>query len=269
MASATGAFIAKIIGPLLKFNRIALINLRLIYPHWTAQEHNDVLKGVWDNLGRTIGEIVHIPRMNAKSFQKRVQIEGFENVEIWKKLNPQGIAFSAHMANWEVILSVSKNVNVPLTFIYRKPNDPIMDRIIFNIRSQQNPTLELIPKGLGGIKRLMRAIQQKRSIGMLVDQKMNEGIELPFMGHPAMTADSLGVLARRYNMPILPVQLIRLKGAYFKTVIHPPFMVEKTDDEEKDVREIMERVNAMIGDWVNQYPSQWLWIHRRWKHKYK
>jgi KDO2-lipid IV(A) lauroyltransferase len=48
---------------------------------------------------------------------------------------------------------------------------------------------------------------------MLVDQKMNDGIAVPFFGRDAMTAPALARLAFRFDATVVPVRILRLKGA--------------------------------------------------------
>ena len=51
---------------------------------------------------------------------------------------------------------------------------------------------------------------------MLVDKKMNDGIEVPFFGLPAMTAPAIAKLHLKYKYPILPTQIvIKLNRSYF------------------------------------------------------
>ena len=99
---------------------------------------------------------------------------------------------------------------------------------------------------------------------MLVDQKMNDGIAVPFFGRDAMTAPALAQLAMRYDMPIIPARVVRRQGAHFDSVIYPPLAYEKTGDSARDTLAIMTAINAMLESWIRETPEQWFWVHRRW-----
>ena len=99
---------------------------------------------------------------------------------------------------------------------------------------------------------------------MLVDQKMNDGIAVPFFGRAAMTAPALAQLGLRYRCPVVPVRLERLAGCRFRVTIHPPLSFPDTGDQAADVRTTMTAVNALLEGWIRAGPEQWLWLHRRW-----
>ena len=57
---------------------------------------------------------------------------------------------------------------------------------------------------------------------MLADQKLNEGIPVPFFGRPAMTATALALLALHFDCDVLPARVERLRGAHFRLTVFPP-----------------------------------------------
>ncbi len=99
---------------------------------------------------------------------------------------------------------------------------------------------------------------------MLVDQKMNDGIAVPFFGRPAMTAPALAELALRHNCPVVAARVTRVKGANFKMTALPPVRFEKTGDHKADVLAAMTQINNQVEQWVRDTPEQWLWLHNRW-----
>ncbi|MFI4988671.1 MAG: lysophospholipid acyltransferase family protein, partial [Alphaproteobacteria bacterium] len=86
----------------------------------------------------------------------------------------------------------------------------------------------------------------------------------PFFGHDAMTAPAIARLALRFNCPIVPVLVERLRGARFRFTVMPPLHAVDTGDVAADVLATMTRINGMIESWIRARPEQWLWIHRRW-----
>src|SRR3546814_11234917 len=77
----------------------------------------------------------------------------------------------------------SARSGVPLADIYRAADNPMVDRLIRWIRKPLSS--ELIPKGRDGARRIVQLMTQGGHIGVLVDQKMNEGLPIPFLGHDA------------------------------------------------------------------------------------
>src|SRR5207253_2644034 len=103
-----------------------------------------------------------------------------------------------------------------------------------------------------------------QSLAMLIDQKMNDGIAVPFFGRDAMTAPAIAEFALRYNLELIPARVVRTKGCHFEATIFPPMAYEKTGDEEKDVLTIMTAINAILETWIREHPEQWFWVHKRW-----
>ena len=59
-ASNLGGAVARAIGPLLPKSRVADINLRHAMPELDGPARRRVIRGVWENLGRTVAELPHV-----------------------------------------------------------------------------------------------------------------------------------------------------------------------------------------------------------------
>ena len=143
---------------------------------------------------------------------------------------------------------------------YRAPNNPLLLKL-FTTRKIRG---EVIPKGAPGAKRAFTLLRRGENLGILVDQKLNDGIPVPFFGRDAMTSTVLAEFGLRFDAPMVPVQCVRLPGAKFKLIFHPPLSVSKTDDKKVDVKTIMTAVNVLMENWIRDTPGQWLWLHKRW-----
>lgn len=260
-ASAACGLIARKIGPLLPISKIAKKNLKLIF----GDKFDDapIIDGLWDNFGRFIGEFPYVNTMHEEEILTHVEIMGLEHLEHFKKTNQPFLLFTGHFANWDFALRVTSKLYHKFGVVYRKANNPYIDRLISQYRKASH--IHLIPKGNHGVKDLLKALKSGYSIAMLVDQKMNDGINVPLLDHPAMTAHAIAKLALNFDYPIVPCRTIRTKGANFQFVIHPPLVINKTGDKESDIYNIMLDINKLLGDWIKQHPQQWFWFHNRWK----
>ena len=107
-------------------------------------------------------------------------------------------------------------------------------------------------------------LAEGRHLALLVDQKMNDGIAVPFFGRDAMTAPAAAQLALRFGCAIMPARVERLHGARFRITMSPPIAAPRTGDRHADMRAIMGEINRVIEGWVRERPEMWLWLHRRW-----
>ena len=261
-ASALGGWLARMIGPLTPVSNRALRNLSRAYPEKSAREIRTIVSGMWDNLGRVAAEYPHLGSFHLYDDKGRFEVVGAENVDLLREDERPGIFFSGHIANWEMVSMCATQRGVPLDRVYRVANNWIVEWLYRHGRAVVAGTL--IPKGPQGVRALLRSFKGGRHVGLLVDQKMNDGIAVPFFGLDAMTAPALAELALRFDCPVVPGRAIRLKGARFRVELFPPMRFERTGDRHADVLAAMTQVNALLENWVREYPEQWLWLHNRW-----
>ena len=261
-ASALGGRLARAIGPRLAVSHTARRNLGHAFPDKSSGEIEAIIQGMWDNLGRVAAEYAHLGKIDVTDPAGRVDVVGVENVELLRDDQKSGIFFSAHLGNWEIASLGATQNGVPLTQIYRSPNNPLMEPVLQSLRAPVGG--RNFPKGSAGAKQLIRAISRGDHLGMLIDQKLNEGIAVPFFGRDAMTAPALAQLALKYGCPVVPARVERLEGAHFRLTVYPPLTLPDSGDRKADVAAVMGQVNAVIEDWIRARPEQWLWLHRRW-----
>ena len=261
-ASGRGGVVARTIGPNLGISKRARENLRLAMPEFRPEARERIVRGMWDNLGRVIAEYPHLGKF--RLFAKNGRIEVIDGAKVLSARVPDRryLFFSAHCGNWEIMARALTQTGFDVAGIYRAPNNPIIDRLLVWLRGRGGG--ELIPKGAVAARAAFAALRSGRELGMLIDQKMNDGIPVPFFGRDAMTAPALAHLALRYDGIVVPVRIVRLKGAHFRIISEPALELPRSGDEAADRLELMTRVNAVVERWVREHPEQWLWVHRRW-----
>lgn len=259
-ASALGGWIGRTIGPRMGQNRKALRNLARALPDNTPAENRRIIRGMWDNLGRVMAEYPHLGTICSRLEGGRVEVIGLENWRAMQASGKPGIAFGGHLANWEVLPRLAGLTGLDLALIYRAPNNPWVDTMLRRFRRSRL----LFRKGQEGARALYGVLRQGGHVAMLVDQKMNDGIAVPFFGRDAMTAPAIAQFGLRLGCILLPARTERLGGARFRVTVYPPLEFRPSGDRAADERDIMVRINAIIEDWVRARPEQWLWLHRRW-----
>ncbi len=264
VASAMGGWIARTIGPRLGVTRIARSNLEMAFPEKTPEEINIIIGDMWENLGRVGFEFPHISKLNVYNSPERFEIIGGENIDLLRDDNQCGIFFSGHLANWEfcALGPAQRDPAVPVQLIYREPDNPWMRKLF--AKRKPTPECGLLPKGTKGARLALNALKQGEHLAMLVDQKMNDGIAVPFFGRDAMTAPAIAQFALKYNCPVVPVRIERIKGVKFRLTFFPPMEHPTGSNRKEDILTMMTEVNKTLEDWVRERPDQWLWVHRRW-----
>ena len=257
-ASSVGGFLARSIGPRLAVSRRALRNLQRAIPEIGDEEGKRIIRGMWDNLGRVIAEYPHLGKYRVYEQGGRIEISGAEHIRAQAAGGRSAIFFSGHFGNWEVPTLALTQAGLDVVEMYRAANNPIVDQLISHSRSVVGS--ELAAKGSAGARRMLAAMKGRRHIAMLVDQKANDGIAVPFFGRDAMTMPSPAVFARRFDCALVPVRVDRLPRAHFRITVEPPLALDPADDP----RAIMAKVNRVLERWIRDRPDHWFWLHRRW-----
>ena len=250
--------LSSLIGPKLGVTKKAYNNIKNVMPEKNEKEIKKIIKDMWENLGRVAGEYPHLSKLDPEKNNK-IEIYGKKNLSLIKKTKTPAIFFSGHLANWEISPIAAIKNGVPVLSIFRKPNNPIVNSLIKYLRSN----LPMAPKGKEGAKELIRSLRKGTSIGLVIDQKMNDGIKVPFFNKPAMTSDALAQLCLKIKSLVVPVEVERIKNTKFKITFHEPLKITK-NGEKKTPLQIMTEVNFILEKWIRKNPGQWLWLHRRW-----
>ena len=250
--------LSSLIGPRLGVSKKAYNNIKNVMPEKNDKEILKIIKGMWENLGKVMGEYPHLKKLVPEKNNK-IKVYGKKNLLLIKRTKTPAIFFSAHLANWEISPIAAIKNGVPVLSIFRKPNNPIVNFLIKYLRSD----LSMAPKGKEGAKKVIYSLRNGISIGLVIDQKMNDGIEVPFFNKPAMTSDALAQLCLRIKSLVVPVQVERIKNTNFKITFHDPIKISK-NGVKKSPFQIMTEVNLIIEKWIRKNPEQWLWLHRRW-----
>jgi Kdo2-lipid IVA lauroyltransferase/acyltransferase len=261
-ASALGGWLARTVGPRLPVSGRAVRNLSNAFPEKSPAEIRAIVRAMWDNLGRVAAEYPHLSEIDVYDPNGRVETTGGEYVDQLREDGAAGIFFSGHIANWEIVSLGATQRGVPLDRVYRQANNRLVEWLYQHGRAAVEGAL--IPKGPAGARLLLKSLKDGKHLGMLVDQKMNDGIPAPFFGRDVMTAPALAELALRFDCPVVPARVVRVKGARFRLEIGPPLTLIRTGDHKTDVAANMAQVNALIEKWVRDAPEQWLWLHNRW-----
>ncbi|MEX0646082.1 MAG: hypothetical protein WD076_12280 [Parvularculaceae bacterium] len=262
-SAASGGFM-RLVGPLIRpVSRRGEANLRLIFPNWDKARVRRTIAAVWENLGRTVAEYAHLDKFDPSDPAGRIDIVGVERVSELVLSKRSAIFVSGHFANWEIMPIVLRHVGVDFGIVYRAANNPLIDELIINLRAEALSRLQM-PKGVLTGRALMEAMSKGRSLALLVDQKLNEGVTAPFLGQPAKTATAAARLAIRYSVPVVPASIMRLNGARFRIFVHEPICFQATADYAGDVVKLTTLINDSIGQAILDRPEQWLWFHRRW-----
>lgn len=267
-SSALGGWLARTVGPLLVQNRIALANVRAAFPEKSEAEAKAIVRGAWDNLGRTGAEYAHVAEIFDHDPDNRgagrTTVSGDEHFFALRDDGRAGIVFCGHLGNWELPAVCAARFGLETTVIFRPPNDPGAARLVQEVRSGTMGGLAA-STGSGAAYAVAGVLDRGGHVGQLVDQHFTRGVMVEFMGRPALANPLLAKLARHYEVPVHGARVIRLPGGRFHLEITPPLDLPRDASGRIDVKAATQAMSRVVEGWVREHPEQWLWMHRRWR----
>ncbi len=264
-ASSTMGALFRTLGPLLPVSAIADRNLRAALPNYDATARRRIIRDMWESLGRTAGEFPHLAELPKDSPSGPGWIMEDDHILIEQAARGGPVIFiSGHIGNWEMLPPAVAAYGMPFSSVYRAAANPAVDDIILAMRRRAlRQNVPMFPKGAQGARDALGHLRRGKPLGMLVDQKMNDGIAARLFGLPAMTAPAAAALALKYRCPIIPGHVERIGPARFRLIPEPPLPLPDTGDRQADILALTQAMNDCLERWIREKPSSWLWLHRR------
>ena len=264
-ASNLGGILGGLVGPLFRSKKIIKQNIKTALGEINENKESEIINGMWSNIGRTFAEYVFLKdfKFNKTNFD-HMKINGVEYLNEIKKNKETVIFYSAHFANFELMAMELDKFGIKCAAIYRPLNNFLLNPLMEYLRMKYICPNQ-IPKGRMGMREIISKVKDGYSIALMVDQRVSEGPRSLFFNKPAHTTTIPAQLALKYDCKLVPISLERKEGPNFEMIIHKPYKIEKTGNDEEDTKKITLKINLVIEKMILNNPKQWIWSHNRWK----
>ena len=265
IAEKTGRFLA----PVLPRSKMARRNLELTFPEKSKSEIDELVRGVWGNVARTLAEYVFLDRLFDFDVDNpdagRIEVVGAEQFEQLRESGRPVVIFTGHTGNWEILPIAAAAYDLNVTALFRPPNNPFLAKRLLKARRTDGG--HLVPSRAGAAWTLARVLEDDQAVGLLADQAFTPGPHINFMGRTATANPMAAKLARQFDCDIHPARCVRLPDGRFRLELHGPIERQLDSSGQLDVVATTIQINDIIAEWVREHPEQWLWLHDRWKIK--
>ena len=251
IASNFGHFIGKTVGPKFRTKKIIIENLKNLNSSIKDDQINKIIKRMWGNYGRILADYPYIP-----SFRKKK----LENLEKIKNSEKPTVFISGHFNNFELMAMIIEREGIELSAIYRPLNNKFLNIIMEYIR-RNYICKNQIKKGLRGVREALSHFKEGKSLAIMIDQRVSEGIDSKFFGKNAFTTTIPAQFVKKFNCIIQPVYIERIDGINFKILFDKQFNFA----ENASIESITESLNNWLEEKIIKNPDQWIWSHNRWK----
>ena len=260
LSSNISGKIFEMIGPFFRSKQIIHTNIRRGIPDSNSEKLENITRLMWNNYGRLFAEYMFIKDFRYGKLSRKIQIEGQDILDQIKNSNKQVVFVSGHFSNFELMAMYLEKTGIKLSAIYRPLNNIFLNGIMEEIRKKFICKYQ-IKKGIGGLKKLISLKKNNFSTALMIDQRVSEGVLSNLFNQKALTTTIPAQLVKKFNIPVVPVYIQRIKGLNFKISIHDPINFSK----ETSIEDITFKLNQILGTMILKKPEQWIWSHNRWK----
>jgi len=249
--------------------RSGIRNLEIAFPEMESDERKRILRSSIESIGRTVAEFAKFDPATGDGSGETIRFDfEAEEFQAYKKAKAEGrgvIMPTAHIGNWEIILSGFALQYEPIYFMARELDNPLIDKM-FAERRAKFGSRQFYKSD--SAKAVLRALKSGKSVGVLPDTNtdLREGVFVPFFGVEASTTAGVARLAIHANALIFSMFAVWDEREKRYVVYNgQPIEPFNTGDRERDVVATTAAYTAEIEKIIRRFPEQWLWIHRRWK----
>jgi len=246
-------------------DREAVVQNLVIITKKDAGECRKLARKVFRNFGLYLVDFFRMENLSKEDIQKRVKVEGIENIDGVLKQNKGGIILTCHIGNWEmggvVMAMLGYDISaVALNHKHKNIND-------FFIKQREEKGLKVIPIN-HIMKRCVSALRRKGLLALAGDRDFtNNGVVMDFFGMPTSIPKGLAMFALKTDSPVIPGFLIRRDTFNYTLIFDQPIDLKETPgmDKEEVIKEANQKFVASMEKYIRAHPDQWLIFRKFWE----
>ncbi len=261
------------VGYLLVFRhrQRTIANMKLVYgDEKSLAEIKWMTRQIFRNLCRYASELVYFCSRD-KAQKAAILIDAVEGEEYLRQAyekNKGVIAITAHFGNFLLTGKKLSDMGYRTATIMRQMKDEKLEKLFTKWRNEKmgQRTILKIPLSKS-VRESINWVGKGNILVMYIDQRSGSGIWVDFLGKSTLTATGAAVFALRTKAPVLPLFIVKYKPGLYKMVIEPPVKIDNTGERKKDIATNIARFSRVIEEYIWKYPTQWFWVHNRWKER--
>ncbi|MGC8551879.1 MAG: lysophospholipid acyltransferase family protein [Phycisphaerae bacterium] len=248
-----------------KHRKRGMDNLRRSFPDWSEDRIKAVARRSVQHFCELAIDVISTTRtINVERWHRYVHFQQMRQaLEI--SLRGRGvIMLTGHYGNWEILGYTMATLGFKSYSIARPIDNPHFDAWLLGVREKKG---QIILSKRGVTTTAQDVLENKGVLGIIADQNAGpKGLFVPFFGRLASTYKSIGLLAIQHNVPVI-IGYARRRNDRFEFDLGITDIIEPADwqNQSDELYYITERYTRAIETFIRQDPTQYLWIHRRWK----
>lgn len=260
LQAALGAGLGRAIGRLLRSRRdVVRTNLRIAFPRADASQIERLTGQHFADLGRGVFETALAWFAPDWRLRHRGEVTGIENLRAAMADGSGVLLLTGHFTTLELGARFLCLAGVRFHAMYRPYNNAVMDFLMHRWREGRSG-LPALPRD--DLRRLVRALRDGRPIWYAPDQALDRRMSVyaPFFGVPVRTITATARLSQMGRAKVVPYFPER-NGSRYRVRILPALKDFPFGDEIVDAT----RINHVVEQGIALAPTQYFWVHKRYK----
>lgn len=249
--------------------RVVQENLRKSFPEKTDAERRRIGRAFYRHFAQVVVEILMLARLPAAELSRRVRFRNPELLSGPFAQNRLVLSLGSHMGNWEWILSAAA-LRFPgrAAGVYKPLTNPFFEQFMRRLRTRLGA--EAVPM-LSTLRYLLRHRGEGRTLSLLTDQAAgpeDRPYWTTFLNQDTGFYTGADRLAAQLGCAVVYVGIRRVgRGFYDITFTELPDGRDAKAAVAAGEFPITEAFARQLERDIQAAPEQYLWTHRRWKHK--
>jgi len=253
-----------------RHRRLAQEHLRRSFPEWPGERIDRVAMQSFQHLVKLALEVLLTTRlMTPWTWRRYVRLANLSEPIRLSLERKGGLIFvTGHYGSFEMVGYTMATLGFPSVSVARPLDNPYINDFVMGVRERTGQSI-LYKKG--ATASMEDVLAAKGTLAFIADQDAGrKGLFVDFFGRQASTYKSIGLMAMQFNVPIVVGYGRRLAEPFTfeigaQRIIHPGEWADQPDP----LRWITQEYTHAMEQVVRDAPEQYLWVHRRWKHRPK
>ena len=255
-----------------KFNKkhlkIARANLDLVYGNSISKERKEqIIYNSYKSLVFNMYEFIENQNIEKEDLLKKANIVNKDIIENAIKENRKIVYISAHYGGWELTVPYIALMFGDVAIVNRRMNNPYMQKRYAEARTKNKITM--LDK-TSAAKGMIKAFKENKTVCVVIDQYLNSGIDIEFLGKITKATDSTSRIALKFDAVIIPIFTLCNDFRDWTIKVCEPIDVKTYEFKSEDkIKELTQIQNDILSKQILEKPDFWLWQHKRFKNSNK
>jgi len=245
--------------------KVVYANLKAIFASTHSPSQLRIMsREVFINFLQSAVEFLSLPKFKRVGFEKFVDLQGKENIDIALERGKGVILLAIHSGSWELASVVGGVTKGPYHVVANDQSKlPQLDKMLNEYRTIAGA--HVITAGVA-TKEIIRAMKDNEVVSLVLDQGGRTGQTVPFFGKSASMSTGAMRLALKYECAVCPVWIERYGNGKHVLKVSPEMTLTRTGDMEKDIIANIAKAAKHFESLLREHPAEYVWFYKVFKY---